>query len=77
VIAAVYERTAAKYGERAERCVHLEAGHAAQNMPLQAVALGLGTVPIEAFDDDSVQDALGLPGDHRPLYLIPVGHPRE
>ena len=77
VIAAVYERTEAKYGDRAERYVHLEAGHAAQNMLLQAVALELGAVPIGAFSDDLVQDALGLPADHRPLYLIPVGHPRE
>jgi len=46
-------------------------------MLLQAVALELGAVPIGALDDDAVQDALGLPADHRPLYLIPVGHPRE
>ncbi|MCJ7621153.1 MAG: SagB/ThcOx family dehydrogenase [Anaerolineae bacterium] len=77
VIAAVYERTEAKYGERAERYVHLEAGHAAQNMLLQAVALELGAVPIGAFSDDLAQAALGLPADHRPLYLIPVGHPLE
>jgi SagB-type dehydrogenase family enzyme len=77
VIAAVYERTEAKYGERAERYVHMEAGHAAQNMLLQAVALELGAVPIGAFSDELVQAALGLPADHRPLYLIPVGHPRE
>jgi len=77
VIAAVYERTEAKYGERAERYVHLEAGHAAQNLLLQAVALELGSVPIGAFDDDAVQDALGLPADYRPLYLIPVGHPQQ
>jgi len=76
VIAAVYERTEAKYGERAERYVHLEAGHAAQNLLLQAVGLQLGAVPIGAFSDDQVQDVLGLPADHRPLYLIPVGHPR-
>jgi SagB-type dehydrogenase family enzyme len=74
VIAAVYERTAGKYGDRAERYVHLEAGHAAQNLLLQAVALDLGGVTIGAFDDQKVQDALGLPEDQAPLYLIPVGH---
>jgi SagB-type dehydrogenase family enzyme len=74
VIAAVYERTAGKYGDRAERYVHLEAGHAAQNLLLMAAALGLGAVPIGAFDDDGVQTVLGLPDDHRPLYLIPVGN---
>jgi SagB-type dehydrogenase family enzyme len=78
VIAAVYERTSQKYGsERSPRYVHLEAGHAAQNVLLQAVALGLGSVPIGAFDDDQVQKALELPADHQPLYLIPVGHPQS
>jgi SagB-type dehydrogenase family enzyme len=76
VITAVTERTAQKYGDRAERYVRLEAGHACQNILLQAVALGLGAVPIGAFYDDQVQAALSLPPDHEPLYLIPVGHPR-
>jgi SagB-type dehydrogenase family enzyme len=77
VIAAVYARTEGKYGARAERYVKLEAGHAAQNLLLQAIALGFGGVPIGAFYDDQVQTALSLPTDHAPLYLIPVGHPRE
>ncbi len=77
VLAAVFTRTEQKYGpERAPRYVHLEAGHAAQNLLLQAVSLGLGAVPIGAFDDAGVQAALSLPPDHHPLYLIPVGHPR-
>jgi SagB-type dehydrogenase family enzyme len=76
VIAAVVERTAAKYGaERSPRYVHLEAGHAAQNLLLQAVALELGAVPIGAFDDAAVQEAMGLSADQQPLYLIPVGQP--
>jgi SagB-type dehydrogenase family enzyme len=76
VVTAVYSRTEAKYGaQRSPRYVHLEAGHAAQNILLQAVALGLGAVPIGAFYDDQVQAALDLPDEHAPLYLIPVGHP--
>jgi SagB-type dehydrogenase family enzyme len=76
VIAAVYERMERKYGaERTPRYVHLEAGHAAQNLLLQATALGLDAVPIGAFHDDEVQAALDLPADHAPLYLIPVGAP--
>jgi SagB-type dehydrogenase family enzyme len=75
VIAAVYARTEGKYGSRAERYVHLEAGHTAQNILLQATALDLGAVPIGAFYDEKVQEALALPKDHEPLYLIPVGHP--
>jgi SagB-type dehydrogenase family enzyme len=76
IVAAVYDRTAQKYGAtRSPRYVHLEAGHAAQNLLLQATALGLGAVPIGAFEDDAIQRALGLPADHAPLYLIPTGHP--
>lgn len=74
VVTAVYARTEGKYGARAERYVHLEAGHAAQNILLQATALNLGAVPIGAFHDEKVQEALALPKDHEPLYLIPVGH---
>jgi SagB-type dehydrogenase family enzyme len=78
VLTAAYERTELKYGsDRTPRYVHLEAGHAAQNLLLQAVALDLGAVPIGAFHDEQVQQALGLPPDHHPLYLIPIGKPAE
>jgi SagB-type dehydrogenase family enzyme len=77
IITAVYERTEMKYGnERSPRYVHMEAGHAAQNLLLQAVTLNLGAVPIGAFYDEKVKEALSLPDDHQPLYLIPVGHPK-
>jgi nitroreductase len=54
----------------------MEAGHAAQNLLLQAVALDLGVVPIGAFNDDHLSEILGLPDHEAPLYLIPIGHPR-
>jgi SagB-type dehydrogenase family enzyme len=77
VMTAVYERTAQKYGAaRGRRYVHLEAGHAAQNLLLEAVALGLGAVSMGAFHDPEVQKALSLPRNHQPLYLIPAGKPR-
>ena len=77
IITAVYERTEMKYGkERSPRYVHLEAGHAAQNLLLQVVALDLGAVTIGAFNDEKVKEALSLPDDHQPLYLIPVGQPK-
>lgn len=76
VITAIYERIAVKYGhERGPRYVYMEVGHAAQNLALQAVALGLGSVPVGAFDDAAVKRVLGVPQDHEPLYLLPVGHP--
>jgi SagB-type dehydrogenase family enzyme len=70
---AVYERTTGKYGRRGRRYVHMEVGHAAQNVYLQATALGLGTVLVAAFDDDQVQKVLGIPSKERPLGLMPVG----
>lgn len=77
VITAVAGRTAAKYGPaRSPRYVHLEAGHAAQNLLLEATALGLGGVPVGAFQDDASRRVLALPIAEEPLYLLPVGHPR-
>lgn len=73
VITGVFERTAAKYGERSVRYVHIEVGHVAQNLMLEVTALGLGTVPVGSFDDNAVSRVLGLPSDHVPLYLFPVG----
>lgn len=73
VISAVYERTMTKYGERGIRYVHMEAGHAAENIYLQAVSLNLGTVVIGAFDDDAVKKAANLTVREQPLYIMPVG----
>lgn len=73
---AVSARTAARYGERATRYVQMEAGHAAQNLLLEAVALGLAAVPVGAFDDADVHRVLGLPRDQVVLYLVPVGRAR-
>jgi SagB-type dehydrogenase family enzyme len=75
VITGEYERTSWKYGERATRYVHMEAGHVAQNVYLQAEALGLGTVTAGAFQDEELSGTLGLPTEHRPLYVMPIGHP--
>src|SRR3972149_6371985 len=72
VIAAVYARIEVKYGrERGPRYVHMEVGHAAQNVLLQAAALGLGAVGGGAFDEARGAAVLGLPADPAPLSLIP------
>lgn len=76
VVCAVYERTTKKYGERGVRYAIQEVGHVCQNLHLQAVALGLGSVSVGAFHDDRVRRLLGAPPDHRPLCLVCVGHPR-
>ena len=73
VIAGIYERTTGRYGDRGRQYVHMEVGHAGQNIHLQAETLGLGTVVIGAFDDSGVQNALGLKDNEIPMYLMPVG----
>lgn len=73
VFTAVYERTTKKYGERGIRYVHIEVGHAAQNVYLQAVSLNLGTVAVGAFHDNEVRKILNLPEEEHPLYIMPVG----
>ncbi len=76
IICTVRSRVTAKYSGRGNRYVDIEVGHAAENLHLQAVALGLASVPVGAFDDNRIKKALSLPDDTEPLYIVPVGHPR-
>lgn len=65
------------YGERGKtRYIHIDLGHSAQNLTLQATALGLGTVQVGAFRDDALRNLLGLQKDKTPVYIMPVGYPR-
>jgi len=73
VFTAVYERTTRKYGERGIRYAHMEAGHAAQNVYLQAVSLDIGTVVIGAFNDLEVAKIVNVSEQGNPLYIMPVG----
>ncbi|MGB9741710.1 MAG: SagB/ThcOx family dehydrogenase [bacterium] len=74
VLTCEYQRTTARYGERGIRYVHMEAGHIGQNVSLECVARGLGTVMIGAFIDASVQRVLDT--KYEPLYIMPIGHLR-
>lgn len=74
---AAYRRTTAKYGRQAIRYVDMEVGHAAQNVSLQATALGLGTVPIGAFDGQRIQHILTSPGEEESVYLYVIGYSAE
>lgn len=76
IVTGEYERTTLVYGKRGVRYVHLEAGHVAQNIYLQSIALGLGTVAVGAFYDKEISDLLALPLNQRPLYVMPIGYTR-
>ncbi len=74
LVTAVYGRTTRKYGERGVRYVHMEVGHASQNLWLQAVALGLKGGIIGAFDDDALARVAKLGKDESPLCILTIGH---
>ncbi len=74
VICAVYQRVTTRYGDRGKMYTDIEVGHAAENIHLQAVALGLDSVPVGAFTDNKVSSVLGLPKDEVPIYIVPVGY---
>ena len=69
--AGIYSRTGT--GDYAKRYVHMEVGHAAQNVYLQAVSLGLGTVVIGGFNEERSSKILELSINEAPLYWMPVG----
>jgi SagB-type dehydrogenase family enzyme len=73
VFVGVYDRITGKYGERGIRYTYMEVGHAAENVYLQAEALGLGTVVVGAFLDDKVKEVMGMKEEETPLYILPVG----
>lgn len=73
VIAAVFERSTVKYGQRGVNYVFMEAGSSDQNIYLQSVALGLNTGTVGAFNDPQVSAVLGLPQQVKPILIVAVG----
>lgn len=69
-------RTEARYGERAPRFMYMEAGHVAQNVSLQATALGIDMVVVGAFRDAELARVIQLETGEQPLYILPLGKPR-
>jgi SagB-type dehydrogenase family enzyme len=72
---AVLERTTAKYGDVGRDFVLLEAGHAAQNVSLQAVDLGLGAVAIGALDETWLKPLAGMGDNEKTVYMMVFGKP--
>ena len=75
IVTAAFEPLRERFGERAVGFVYIEAGHVGQNLQLQANVLGLGSLPVGGFDPARVAEVLSLPGDHTPIYTMPIGHP--
>lgn len=68
IIAGAQERSTAN-----PSWIYLEAGHAAENVYLEAAALKLGTVSIAGFKPEDVKRALILPEKEQPIYIMPFG----
>ena len=71
IIAADFSKITARFGERGNMYIQMEAGSAYQNISLEAVNLGLGTVVVGAFDAKSLKESLGIAEE--PLCILPVG----
>jgi SagB-type dehydrogenase family enzyme len=74
VLSAIFGRVCHKYGERGFRYAYIEAGHISQNIYLQAVSLGLGSVSVGAFLDEEINNLIGVDGrTEAVIYLHAVG----
>lgn len=74
VLTGVAARMTPKYGERSGRYIMQETGHAAQNVLLQVIPLGLGAAPVGAFRAGALRRTLCLDEGEAPQYIIPVGY---
>ncbi|MBC7475341.1 MAG: SagB/ThcOx family dehydrogenase [Candidatus Sericytochromatia bacterium] len=64
-----------KYGERAYRYTHIDAGNLGQKLNLACMKLGLGVSGIAGFFDDQVNELLGIPETEAVLYITVIGRP--
>ncbi len=75
IITADYERVSSRYGSNGKKYVHMDSGHAGQNIYLMAAARKIGTVAIGAFRSSDVKKIMNLPDNEIPVYIFPVGYP--
>lgn len=67
-------RTEYSYGNRGYRYIFLDSGHVCQNLYLAAESIGCGACAVGAFDDELVNELLGLDGENQfVIYVAPVG----
>ncbi|MCD9624852.1 SagB/ThcOx family dehydrogenase [Rhabdothermincola salaria] len=60
-------------GQRGRRYAQIETGAVAENVHLQAAALGLGCVVVAGFDDAALATALRLPTGQEPTTMLAFG----
>ncbi|MFQ5957286.1 MAG: SagB/ThcOx family dehydrogenase [Candidatus Brocadiales bacterium] len=74
VLTGIFDRITWKYDERGYRYAYIEAGHISQNIYLQSISLGLGSVAVGAFYDESLNNFLGVDGKaEAAIYMHAVG----
>ena len=67
-------RTEYRYGDDSLKDILISVGHICQNLYLACEAVGLGTCATVAYQQDQLDELLGVDGhDEIPLYLAPVG----
>ncbi len=74
-IALTLTNAIAKYGDRAYRYLHMDAGHLGQRLNLAAIRLKLGVSGIGGFFDDRVNQVLDIPQEEAVIYLTTLGRP--
>jgi SagB-type dehydrogenase family enzyme len=75
IVAGSLRKLSEQFKDKARTYLLMEAGHVAQNIQLQAVCLGLGSVTLGGFDSQGVRKVCSLSKGLEPLYIIPVGYP--
>jgi SagB-type dehydrogenase family enzyme len=70
-------RAVERYGDRAYRYLHLDAGHLGQRLNVGAIRLHLGVSGIGGFFDDQVNELLGIPEREAVLYITTIGRPTQ
>jgi len=75
VHAADLSAAAARYGERAYRYLHLDAGHIGQRLNLGAVGLQIGASGIGGFYDNDATALIGAPPTDGIAYITCLGVP--
>jgi SagB-type dehydrogenase family enzyme len=71
ILTAIRYRMMWRYTDRGYRYMHIDAGHVMQNLYLCAEAINSGVCAIAAFDDDQINETLGIDGVEQ--FTIYVG----